>query len=282
MNACEILLHPKQLCILKNPPSSDTADSHSFFEIDCLISGHCTIRLEQHSFSLAPGSFCFIPPGKSHSLQMEKDCCLYQLLLSPDILEQLLAFSFDNNIFAQFFLQAVFSKTSGGFLICTPADSDSPSALILDSIYLENKKTDAYSNRMLFHLFLTLLYQLMRSYQNTLYDCPDTAKSAHMAVIARYLMQNYKTASLSGLADQLNYSLSYCSRFVVENTGYTFKQLQKKIRMQKAVTCLLTSDMQLSEIAEQLGYSSPENFMKVFKQEYGLTPTQYRERMKPQ
>ena len=68
----------------------------------------------------------------------------------------------------------------------------------------------------------------------------------------------------------------------MENTGFTFKQLQKKIRMQKAVSYLLYADTPVNLIAEQLGYSCSENFMKVFKQEYGLTPTQYRARMKPQ
>jgi len=57
---------------------------------------------------------------------------------------------------------------------------------------------------------------------------------------------------------------------------------KKRIRMQKAVSYLLYADTPVNLIAEQLGYSCSENFMKVFKQEYGLTPTQYRARMKPQ
>ncbi|MCI6621271.1 MAG: AraC family transcriptional regulator [Firmicutes bacterium] len=147
---------------------------------------------------------------------------------------------------------------------------------------LECQKADLYSDKMLFHLLLTLFYKLMRIGEMTILGSHDFAKKTHMAVIARYMLQNYTCASLAGLADQLNYSLSYCSHFVLENTGFTFKQLQKKIRMQKAVSYLLYADTPVNLIAEQLGYSCSENFMKVFKQEYGLTPTQYRARMKPQ
>ena len=50
----------------------------------------------------------------------------------------------------------------------------------------------------------------------------------------------------------------------------------------KWFTELLKNPATVNLIAEQLGYSCSENFMKVFKQEYGLTPTQYRARMKPQ
>lgn len=80
----------------------------------------------------------------------------------------------------------------------------------------------------------------------------------------------------------MNVQLGNINTSVLENTGFTFKQLQKKIRMQKAVSYLLYADTPVNIIAEQLGYSCSENFMKVFKQEYGLTPTQYRARMKPQ
>ena len=68
----------------------------------------------------------------------------------------------------------------------------------------------------------------MRIGEMTILGSHDFAKKTHMAVIARYMLQNYTCASLAGLADQLNYSLSYCSHFVLENTGFTFKQLLKK------------------------------------------------------
>lgn len=283
MNPCEILLPANyQITVTKNPVCPGGAHSHAFFEIDCVKKGRCLADLGGHSYFLSANSFIFLPPNMTHLIHSGYDCEWYQLLISPDILEKLLAFSFEGNIYCDFFLQSVFAKDAASGLISCIDGNDTGLWLLLDSMVQEHKKADAYSDRMLFHLLIALLYKLIRCGESTIFGSHDATKSAHIAVIARYLLKNSTTASLAGLADQMNYSISYCSRFVQENTGFNFKQLQKKIRMQKAVSCLLYADMPIGLIAESLGYSSSENFMKVFKQEYGLTPTQYRARMRPQ
>ncbi len=283
MNTCEILLPAKyQITVTKNPVCSGGAHSHAFFELDFVQNGRCLAELGGHSLYLSSDCAIFLPPDTSHFVHANEDSIWYQLLISPDILEQMLAFSFENNIFCEFFLQAIFAKDTSVGLISRSDHTDTDMWLLLDAMVQESQNADTYSDRMLFHLLLTLLYKLIRTGEATMFGPHDATKSAHLAVIARYLLQNYTTASLAGLADQMNYSLSYCSRFVQENTGFRFKELQKKIRMQKAVSCLLYADMSIGAIAELLGYSSSENFMKVFKQEYGLTPTQYRARMRPQ
>ena len=281
MYSCDILFPAHhQITIIKNPSAAKVRHNHTFFELNCIKTGRCLAELGGHSFFLPADSFAFLPPDTDHLVHPNQDCIWYQLLIAPDVLEQLL--SFDNNIFCEFFLQSVFTKESTDCLISHTASAEPDAWLLLDAMTQECQKADLYSDKMLFHLLLTLFYKLMRIGEMTILGSHDFAKKTHMAVIARYMLQNYTCASLAGLADQLNYSLSYCSHFVLENTGFTFKQLQKKIRMQKAVSYLLYADTPVNLIAEQLGYSCSENFMKVFKQEYGLTPTQYRARMKPQ
>ena len=49
-------------------------------------------------------------------------------------------------------------------------------------------------------------------------------------------------------------------------------------RIKKAKTMLLQSSLSVSEISEQCGYSSESYFMKQFKKETGLTPSEFRNR----
>ena len=261
--------------LFDNPhPDTDTCFSFSFLQ-----SGRCRLAAKNKSFYLDENTFCVLPPGSTLRLIPDPDCCLYQILIAPDLLEWILSLSFDNNIITQFMLQAVFSRQMPVCLVFLPRLNDSAVFTLVESMYRESILPDAYSDRLLFHQFMSLLCQLLRSYQCTVGgQITGTAQAHHTAIIARYMIQNFDTASLAGLADQLNYSLSYCSRFVAESTGLTFKQLQKKLRMQKAVSCLLYTDMHVNSIAELLGYGAPENFMKVFKKEYGITPTEYRQK----
>lgn len=58
--------------------------------------------------------------------------------------------------------------------------------------------------------------------------------------------------------------------------GYSFKEYQMKVRMEKAEELLTTTDMKLVEIAMSIGYSTQAKFISAFKKHYNMTPSKYR------
>ncbi len=56
----------------------------------------------------------------------------------------------------------------------------------------------------------------------------------------------------------------------------TVNQYIHTTRMKRATTLLRYSDLNISEIVHKVGLSSKSYFSKIFKEEYGITPTQYR------
>jgi len=50
-----------------------------------------------------------------------------------------------------------------------------------------------------------------------------------------------------------------------------------RVRMEKAKHLLLSSDLKIYEITEQIGYLNTAYFIKVFKKHFGKTPQEYRE-----
>lgn len=50
----------------------------------------------------------------------------------------------------------------------------------------------------------------------------------------------------------------------------------KTMRLEKAKELLETTDSSISEAAFQTGFNSPSNFTKVFREKYGITPSQFR------
>lgn len=100
MYSCETLFPAhNQITIIKNPSAAEGRHNHTFFELDCVKVGRCLAELGGHSFFLPADSFAFLPPDTAHLVHPNQDCIWYQLLIAPDVLEQLLSFSFDNNIF---------------------------------------------------------------------------------------------------------------------------------------------------------------------------------------
>ena len=79
--------------------------------------------------------------------------------------------------------------------------------------------------------------------------------------------------SLSGI---FGYNYTYLSRFFKKKTGETISSyiLNKKLEMAKQM--LETSNVSITEIANELKYSSIHVLTRAFKKKYHITPTAYR------
>ena len=59
-------------------------------------------------------------------------------------------------------------------------------------------------------------------------------------------------------------------------SGVTFKEYLILYRITEAKKLLITTDLSISEIAEQVGYINVNNFVKIFRDREHTTPLQYR------
>ncbi len=84
--------------------------------------------------------------------------------------------------------------------------------------------------------------------------------------------------SVEDLAARLNISRGYLYKKLIKITGKTTLEFIRLIRMKRAQQLLAESQLQVAEIAYQLGYNSPKIFTKHFKEEFGITPSEYMRR----
>lgn len=62
--------------------------------------------------------------------------------------------------------------------------------------------------------------------------------------------------------------------------GLSVSDIIRKVRIEKAISLLLDSENNISEVAYGLGFSDPFYFSKVFKKETGMSPLQYKKMQK--
>lgn len=96
--------------------------------------------------------------------------------------------------------------------------------------------------------------------------------------IVEYLKKNYHNDKLSiaFLAHELAFSESTLSRIIRKKHPAGFRDLVHGIRLKEAKRMLAESDLQIAEISDNLGYTSPSHFNKVFKEKFDQTPGDYR------
>ena len=74
----------------------------------------------------------------------------------------------------------------------------------------------------------------------------------------------------------LNYNSSYLRKVFKDIMGVSYGKYTARVLLEKACDLLRTTDLPVSDIARQIGYSNSQNFIRCFKSEFGTTPGQFR------
>lgn len=86
----------------------------------------------------------------------------------------------------------------------------------------------------------------------------------------------HEDLSLSIIAEELHVNPMYLGQLFKKELGINFSKYLNSVRIKEAQLLLLNTNLNVSEIAEKVGYSSSGYFYKKFKKECGLSPTEYR------
>lgn len=100
-----------------------------------------------------------------------------------------------------------------------------------------------------------------------------------VAEIKEEAQKNYNL-TLSQIAENRNYSLPYISKLFKERTGLTFSAYLQKLRMDEACRLLANTDEKIWSISNTVGYTDTDFFRKVFNKHMGVTPGEFRERIR--
>ncbi|MFF2479841.1 response regulator [Paenibacillus sp. NPDC058071] len=91
--------------------------------------------------------------------------------------------------------------------------------------------------------------------------------------IEQYYMDDIGVGQIAGL---LNVSPNYLSGQFHKKTGIMFVKYLVRIRMLKAKELLMDTNLQVKQVAEQVGYHSTRHFTKLFIQSFGKYPSDFR------
>lgn len=80
---------------------------------------------------------------------------------------------------------------------------------------------------------------------------------------------------LESIADELHLSVPYLSSLFAEETGSTFSEYVRTVRMEQAIVMLQQQNMKVYEVSCAVGYPDQKYFSKVFKEYTGVSPKAY-------
>lgn len=99
-----------------------------------------------------------------------------------------------------------------------------------------------------------------------------------MILVTDYIKKNLTADDLSqsAMAEMVGISKDYFSRIFKNITGQNYNKWLNMIRLEKATELLSHNEMTLTEIAMLSGFQSIPSFNRVFHEEKGMAPREYR------
>lgn len=128
-------------------------------------------------------------------------------------------------------------------------------------------------NRMCFELefskILTILATCSSGHAQN--DSPRLIRQS-----TKYIHTFYRTSlSLADISEYFHVSKSYLEKMFKVHVGESVNSYINHLKLDHAVELLENSNMNISEIAQYLGYSSVYYFSRIFKVRYGMSPLHY-------
>lgn len=111
--------------------------------------------------------------------------------------------------------------------------------------------------------------------QNEATDSPAWAKKLEKQMNEQHLYRN-PDLTLTLLAEEIGVNRTYLSNYINRNVGGSFYDYIATFRISEAKSLLAETNLSLSEITNKCGFSSQASFSRTFKNNVGVTPTEYR------
>lgn len=250
---------------------------HTYFEALYVFEGICRHTADGQTRILRMGDLCIIPPGVSHSIDVQDSSIVIVIILSTEVMENV----FKNpaylkqNLLSEFFLKNI--RNSGSSYLSVHTGNDQELKDLMIQMMLESTNKYQEYDAILYSLFAVFFAKLLRFYENTIEISSNSLSDSRIAYsITAFIDENHNTVTLADTAKHFGYTPEYTSRLIRKATGRTFMDLVTESRMKHAQALLKSTNLAVSKIAPQIGYESTENFIRVFKKRYHMTPSEFR------
>ncbi|AUS98384.1 hypothetical protein CDQ84_04160 [Clostridium thermosuccinogenes] len=180
--------------------------------------------------------------------------------------------------YAKNYLNEINLDASNPIFTCNPENS--PEKTILKM--LEVQKRPAGRDFILTGLLYQFLAELIRTVDDFHYNSiSQNTKQIYVKKAIDYIRKNYSTRiTIEQIADFIGIDRKYMSTLFQEILHISPQEYLLNFRMDKACVLLCQDFLSIQDIAHSVGYEDPLLFSKMFKKRKGLSPTQYRNRLK--
>lgn len=253
----------------------NTPHFHYQYELILTVGGSAVFNVSGKNYKLEPGTILCISNLENHFIiSYSEGYDRFAVRFSSEALSELIHDPL---------LLSIFKQRPEGFchLYTCSAEELKRYILLLRIMLAEYQGQKPYWDYLIASKMRDILVCMYRKQPEAF---PGTRSQAgHMVIfdiqnyIEGHLTEDLRLETIAGRFFINQYYLSHRFPYV---TGYTFKQYVVMTRLSKAKDLLLHTQREIQDIAVSVGFSGASHFVRIFRQNEGITPLQYRNRAK--
>ncbi|NLJ95467.1 MAG: AraC family transcriptional regulator [Clostridiaceae bacterium] len=239
---------------------------HDEFEFCLCLAGESRWLIFGQPYQINSGDFLILNPSELHEIRGEELGSTFLFVQFSSLLFSTSFPEIKNLIFDQNIIEDNKTHLNSSLLEFAKqyfmSSQDKP-ALTVMSQFLD--------------LFDKILEAVPHHYMNSKEQNSYDFRMGRIRRLVDFIEKNYKqNITLKSFAEQENLSLSYASRFIRENLNMSFQDYVRELRFNEAKKLLRNTDISISEISFEAGFSDPRYLNEIFEKNLNMKPSEYR------
>lgn len=224
---------------------------HDSFEWICVRRGEVEILLDDRAFTVREGQGILIFPNQIHQARTQTE-------------SETLLCVFQTSLIGEFY------RTVKGSV------PQNPVFCVTEDRLLSLRSADASRYRL-----KSGLYEMIACFEEQCggYTKRNSKPAEHIGRILTFIAEHHtESITMQDAAREVGYDYHYLSNLLQKGLHTTFRTLLNEYRISHARQLLLSGHESVASIAGECGYESLCSFNRNFKEQTGMTPTEYREK----
>ena len=257
------------------------AHYHEYIELIYVLNGTFMASVSGREFSISSGDLLLVNSKEPHAFRRFPNCRFICLQFDPFLL-----FSTSRTTFeAKYIMPFIMSSSSPQRVISAKELEETQIGHLVEETYQEYA-TLKYGFELAVRSNLCQIFLFfLRKWHLQGVNMGITASLRNEDIlrlknVLTYIDENYmRSVGAEKMATMCNMSYSYFSRFFKASIGKTLSEYLTYVRITEAEKLLVSTNMSISQIAMETGFSNASYFITQFKKNRHMTPKKFKQKL---
>ena len=250
---------------------------HNYVEVLYVCEGSLTNIIDGKQVVVRKGELLFLNQFTRHEILPagENDIAINFMIL-PEFFDVAYSMAGNNNVLANFLVNVLRRDEERGEYLYFKVSEVLQIQNLLENMIYSLVTGNGEDNRINQTTMGLIFLYLLDSVQYVEMRVPNQYENMISMSTLNYIEQQYRTATLTELCENLHLPMHVLSKMIKKTTGFNFKELLQRKRLNKSVELMCETDLSISDIIAAVGYENNSYFHRVFKERFHTTPRAFR------